>query len=101
MARIEIEVPAELAARLERFQDDLPRLLQQGLDALERERAVERQAMPDEAAGVDWHEPMASLRRGRRADLAARNERHRDAGGDAAMSLTVDASVFVERQASQ
>lgn len=44
MATIQIEVSAELAERLQRYQDDLPRILEQGLREVEREPETQQSA---------------------------------------------------------
>ncbi len=42
MATIQIEVSAELAERLQRYQHELPRILEESLHNLERENAVQQ-----------------------------------------------------------
>ncbi len=56
MIRIEIDVSPELAARLERYQRELPRLLQRGLDEVERERDVEVSELQITPTSTTWRE---------------------------------------------
>ena len=44
MSRIEIDVSPELAARLQRYQGELPRLLERGLAEVERDCGAETRA---------------------------------------------------------
>ncbi len=56
MARIEIDVSPELAARLKRYQGELPRLLERGLDEVERERGAEPRVSEGAPASLSWRE---------------------------------------------
>ena len=56
MARIEIDVSPELAARLQRYHGELPRLLERALDEVERDRGAEPCASEGVPAGANWRE---------------------------------------------
>ncbi len=56
MARIEIDVSPELAARLQHYQGELPRLLERALDEVERDRGAETRASEGALASLAWRE---------------------------------------------
>lgn len=60
MTMIQIDVPAALAERLQRYKDDLPRLLESALDAAEH-AADEQQALDDLHEQSDEERIMAVL----------------------------------------
>jgi hypothetical protein len=61
MTRIEIDVSPELAARLERYQRELPHLLQRGLDEVERERDAEGSGRQITPMSTTWREQWQAL----------------------------------------
>ena len=56
MARIEIDVSPELAARLQRYQGELSRLLERALDEVERDSRAATRASEGVPAGMTWRE---------------------------------------------